>query len=1184
MKAWKIIRNSLLVLSGVVLVLLVALQILLRPSVLTGIVNDVAKDFVEGEVSFREVRAHVIKSFPYLNIDARDFSITYPHQRYARYDTLYPAQASRRFNLTRMGCGKEEPVDTLASFRRLSLSVNYMALLGNRTVHVRKLELLRPRIFAHYFDSTAANWDILPLGNKEDTTAKDSKPLPDIILDKILLTDRPILVFTNPKDTLHGMFTMQELSLDGHLETRLPHRSHTALSIDSLRVSGRLPSDTLALRLDRLRGTAKDRLFTLQADARASLWSGSLGRVRLPIHLETELAVPEHEAGELELLLNRLNLNVSALTLTGTAQIFRHRDGMTDLDVVASIDKCSLDQLAREWKDHFTILRKISTDAVLSLDARAKGRYGKGQMPSIDARVQIPRSYLLYEGLGRKGTLALDALVSTDDLKEVDCQVKTLFLDIVGAQLEASASARDVLGKDPLIRLDSRLQARIDSLTHAFTREMGILGTGALRADIQGEARLSQLNMARIGDASISANLEARQMDIQDRPDSLSAHIPTLLLNLQTKGNTLDNTLKKGTRILSLEADVDSLDVTYRDMFVRGGNVALKAQNSAEILKGSKDITPLMGILKVGSLQMRDSDGMDVALQDNLETFRIEPATQQRPTPRLSLRSRSGNLVASLGEDQAGLEQFHFDVSALRYTPRTPNTGRLNHLLDSLQRVYPAIPRDSLLRHARMERLQKEREQTWADKDVNISISGSLRDYLRKWKVEGNLSLEEGLLRLAAFPLLTRVSQAKGHFDADTLTLQSIQLKAGDSDLSARARLTGLRRALLGSGHSLLKLKADVSSDFINANQLLQAFASYSAHKPHEEQEKQPRNTGNRLLVIPSNLDVNFSLEAAGIQYDSLQVSWAAADIAMRNRTLQITNALAATNMGDMYFEGFYSTRSQEDIKAGFDLNLVNITAEKVIALFPAVDTLMPLLTTFEGDLDCELAVTTDLDTLMQVVLPSVDGTLNISGKDLGLSQSEELSKIANLLKFKNRSQARIDKMSVAGIVHDNVLEIFPFVMEVDRYQLAASGMQHLSREFLYHLSVIKSPLILKFGLNAYGEDFDHVHYKLAKPRYLSANVPAYTQQINSVKYNLVGTIHNIFDVGIDQALERNRSAATSVSALTALEEPPVEEEKAPESEKLSTLVEEVSKTVTSRREALRQEIIILQKEMADEQ
>lgn len=1185
MKAWKVIRNSLLAVAGVVLVLLVALQILLRPSVLTGIVNKVAADFVEGEVSFREVRAHVIKSFPYLNIDASDFSITYPHQRYARYDTLYPAQANRRFNLLRMGYGKEETQDTLASFRQLSLSVNYMALLGNRTVHVHKLELLRPRIFAHYFDSTAANWDILPIGKgKDSSSVQESKPLPDIILDKILLTDRPIIVFTNPEDTLHGMFTMQELSLDGRLESRRPHRSHTALAIDSLRVSGRLPADTLSLRLDRLRGSAQNRLFTLEADARASLWSGSLGRVRIPIHLDTELSLPEHEAGELEVILNRLNLNVSALTLQGTAKVFRHRDGIMDLDVTAAMEDCSLNQLAKEWEEQFEILKKISTNAVLSLNARAKGRYGKGEMPALDARVQIPRSFLSYEGLGRKGTLALDAAVSTDNLKEVDCQVKTLFVDIVGAQLDASASAKDVLGKDPLIHLDASLKARVDSLTNAFTKEMGILGTGAIKADVKGQARLSQLNLAKIGDASVTARLEARDMDIRDGEDSLSARIPSLQLNLQTKGNTLDNTLKKGTRVLALEADVDTLDVTYRDMFVRGGRVSLKAQNSAEILQGSQDMTPLMGILTVGSLRMRDSEGMGIGLSNNVETFRIEPATQQRPTPRLSLRSRSDRLSASLGENRVGLQQFHFDLSATRHTPRTPNAARRNHLLDSLQRVYPAIPRDSLLQHARMRRQLKESQELWADKDVSISLSGSLRDYLRKWSVAGNLALESGRAQLPAFPLPTTLSNVKGHFDADTLSLQSITLQAGESDLSAQAQLTGLRRALLGSGHSLLKLKADVSSNFINANELIQAYAYSAAYKPDRIQTEKPQTGGSNLLVIPSNLDVTFSLEAADIQYDSLQVSWAAADIAMRNRTLQITNALAATNMGDMYFEGFYSTRSMEDIKAGFDLNLVHITAEKVITLFPAVDTLMPLLTTFEGDLDCELAVTTDLDTLMQVVLPSVNGTLNISGKDLGLNQSEELSKIANLLKFKNRSKARIDKMSVAGIVHDNVLEIFPFVMEVDRYQLAASGMQHLSEEFLYHMSVLKSPLILKFGLNAYGEDFDHVHYKLARPKYLSANVPAYTQELTSAKYNLVATIHNIFEVGIDKALERNRSAATSISALSALETTPVAEETAAESEKLSSLVEEVSRSVTTRREAIKQEIIILQQEMADEQ
>ena len=57
MKVWKVIRNVLIGLIGLVLVLLVALQILLRPSVLTGIVNNVAAGLVEGDVAFREVHA-----------------------------------------------------------------------------------------------------------------------------------------------------------------------------------------------------------------------------------------------------------------------------------------------------------------------------------------------------------------------------------------------------------------------------------------------------------------------------------------------------------------------------------------------------------------------------------------------------------------------------------------------------------------------------------------------------------------------------------------------------------------------------------------------------------------------------------------------------------------------------------------------------------------------------------------------------------------------------------------------------------------------------------------------------------------------------------------------------------------------------------------------------------------------
>ena len=88
MKALRIIRNIVLALLGLVLLLLVALQVILRPKVLTPIVNRFAEQYVEGgELRFSRVRASVIKDFPFLNFTLDSCAIVYPHERYAWYDS-----------------------------------------------------------------------------------------------------------------------------------------------------------------------------------------------------------------------------------------------------------------------------------------------------------------------------------------------------------------------------------------------------------------------------------------------------------------------------------------------------------------------------------------------------------------------------------------------------------------------------------------------------------------------------------------------------------------------------------------------------------------------------------------------------------------------------------------------------------------------------------------------------------------------------------------------------------------------------------------------------------------------------------------------------------------------------------------------------------------------------------------
>lgn len=1201
MKGLKVIRNVLLVLAGLLFLLAIAAQLVLTPRNLTRIVNQVSASLLDDGLTFKEVRASVLRSFPYLNVTAEDCALTYPHARFAQFDSLI-RDDGRRFNLLKAGLQRDSsavPVDTLLSARKIVFSVDYAAYLSRKEIRLHHLKLQRPRIFAHYYDSTHANWDILPTGysgvQKDTVQQQGSRALS---IKKIELEDRPMIVFTNPADTLMGMFTLRRLVFDGDVDLQALERAEARLLVDTLFVSGRLPSDTVALGVERLQARLARRHLQLEADARASLFTRRYGRLRIPVHLQAAGDLQPREGKGPEVLLEQLGLRFASLELTAKGKLAQEDEGWW-MNLDARVDDCPIGQLFDAYENNIPALKKLDTDARLSLDAHAEGLYGAGRLPEMTARLRVPPARVQLEGVERTGRLSLDADLSTRDYQEVDADFHRLFLDIAGARIDATATALDILGKDPVLSLDGSVRARVDSLARAFGRSMGLEGTGSLEGQVHGKARLSQLNMRDIGQANIDCRFTGSEIALSGTSDSLRAYIRRLDAELASKGNQIDRNLRKGARVLALKADIDTLDARWRGLGARGSEIQLRMQNAAEILKNkSGDLTSFMGMLKAARLRVKDFDGMSLSLRGSTELFRITPATKERPVPRLTLVAKNEAVRVRAGENFYSLRDLQFDVTALRHQQQPRLTQRREHLLDSLQKVYPDIPRDSLLRHARLSRTRQLSQDRFAASDVKISLSKALRDIVRQWDYRGKVSLASGRAALPSFPLRTGISDVSGSFSNDTLDLQRMTLRSGSSDLSAQARLSGLRWALLGLRRSHLKLDAQIQSDFIDASELMRGYAYHRTYVPknkpgatNEDEEVTvdasalPDSAGRQLLVVPANLEVNLTLESRGIRYDSLLISWAAADIAMRDRTVQITNALAASNMGDLYFEGFYCTRSPEDIQTGFDLNMVDITAEKVITLFPAVDSILPMLTSFAGDLDCELTATARMDTCMNLILPSIDGVMRISGKDLMLKDSEEFSKIAKMLMFKDKDKATVDNMAVTGMVRDNVLEVFPFVLDVDRYMVAASGIQHFDESFNYHLSVIRSPMLFKFGLNAWGTRFDDIHYQLTTPLYKDANVPAFTRQLDTVQYSLVAAIHNVFELGVERAIAQNnqqrilqqRQEELGWQASTAPEGSASTES----IRSFSGLVEDVTARLAGRREALREEIVRLEQEAA---
>ena len=277
------------------------------------------------------------------------------------------------------------------------------------------------------------------------------------------------------------------------------------------------------------------------------------------------------------------------------------------------------------------------------------------------------------------------------------------------------------------------------------------------------------------------------------------------------------------------------------------------------------------------------------------------------------------------------------------------------------------------------------------------------------------------------------------------------------------------------------------------------------------------------LIVVPANVNATISLDASDVRFSDLLLTKMQSELTVKERCIQFMNTSARSDIGNIDFEGFYSTRTKKDLSTGFDLNISKVTAEKVIELIPAVDSLMPMLKSFKGELDCQVAATADIDTTMNIIIPSINGVVRIGGNNLTLEESEAFYQIAKKLKFKERNNGYIDKMTVEGVIHDNRLEVFPFILKVDRYTLAMSGIQNLDMSFRYHISVLDSPIPFRLGIDLYGDNFDDFKFKIGKAKYKSTNIPVFSSVIDRTRLNLKESIEKIFTKGVEKAMQENR-------------------------------------------------------------
>ena len=331
------------------------------------------------------------------------------------------------------------------------------------------------------------------------------------------------------------------------------------------------------------------------------------------------------------------------------------------------------------------------------------------------------------------------------------------------------------------------------------------------------------------------------------------------------------------------------------------------------------------------------------------------------------------------------------------------------------------------------------------------------------------------------------------------ITLRNATMRIGRSDLTASGSVHDLYRAL--KKNTVLKANLEISSNNLNCNQLLRAFST-----PGDSAEVEAIDTAATtlsLFVIPPTWNFELQTNLKRVRYGRMLFENVHGAVDIRNQAMHLKElSMIGLDGATMKSTLVYQAAKKEKGYVGFDLRLKDVNIGKLVDFIPALDSMVPMLRSFKGYVNFDVAAESDIDSLLNIQIPTLRSAINLQGDSLVLMDGETFAEISKKLMFKNKERNVFDHISANITVDNGNVTVYPFLVEIDRYRAAVGGTQDLNMNFDYHISILKSPLPFKAGVNISGT-LDDMKIRIGKAKYKDAVTPVEIRKVDSTRINM---------------------------------------------------------------------------------
>lgn len=332
-----------------------------------------------------------------------------------------------------------------------------------------------------------------------------------------------------------------------------------------------------------------------------------------------------------------------------------------------------------------------------------------------------------------------------------------------------------------------------------------------------------------------------------------------------------------------------------------------------------------------------------------------------------------------------------------------------------------------------------------ADMNLAGKLSYIEKEQYDKMKAEGSIRLNGMKLNMKDLPTVA-IQRSTFSFSPRYLQLSETTVNIGNNDVTLDSRFENyLGYALKGS---TLKGSLNISSNHLNLNDFMSTDTTAVQAQATADTTATTSSTGT--IRIPENLDFNMQANLKEVLFDKMKLENVNGTLLVKNGTIDMRNLSFNTMGGSITANGAYSApkASQPHLNAGFDMK--NIGFAQAYQELGLVQQLAPIFKGLKGNFSGNLQIDTPLNENMSPVMQKVQGSGNLSTKDLSLSGVKFIDQVADIVKRPSMKEIEVKDLNLGFEIKDGRVNTQPFDLKLGDYTMNLSGSTGLDQTIDY--------------------------------------------------------------------------------------------------------------------------------------